>query len=869
MSADKLQAVHEALADVFNESNLNATGTETSHAAFDHETLSEAFSEPQLNVANTEQSFARFDHAALTGIFRESFPTSPTEGPSPTSFDQAFAEILSEPPPISTNIKPSQPSFDHQALAEMLSELRADPINPQTSPLSFDTESSSAPFPGQIDHEEPVAKAFAVAPPTNAESARPPRAKSLLAKLHHIFSTKEEPPLSNVEKDPLSAVSDVAVTSPTGAASASPVQATSLPNEISSPISPPTFESKSSSPPVADRLGNEDPDVKAVAVAASAEAENARPQQARSLLVQPVFPSSNNIEPLPPIFGTEYSGPILPGRLDLENVERAETPDVEWAQPPLSELPPLISPSTTPPLVLKPEPSLPVLSGQPDNLASAEEFVPAAAPTDTENARLQLARSSLTELPPLISTDTESPPLNTQTEPLPPTLSGQLKNIASAASAVATTPPTNVESARPQRLQRLLAEFTPTISTNPKPSLATSEKEPSRPTSSTQLKNLEPAAKTASVPLTNSESAAMQPRDAKLLLSGILSPNSTSTKPQPFIIEKNSSPTIESHQPKHAEPAAEFVAAATLPDAEAARPQQGNSLLAPPSRSFFERKPSPAIFSGELDQVGPAVETVAVTPPAHAVTAQQSKSLPQTDLPALVSTNTKSSSPNFEQDLPSPSLSGQPDSVAPPVNSVVAAHPTGAEGALPQHASSLLAALRVLNAKPSPPRLETGPSRSTLASQADDAGMSVETIAHPTEAEIALARQTKSLLTEMPALVSTNAKSSAPIVKKEPSRRPASYQPADVAPTAKAVAVAPPADTESAVTRAEQAKSLLAELDLNTAIHLRWVMRDIRSKRTKFSPVSANDLKVLMELGLIEMREELPRLTGLGVLALD
>ena len=71
MSADKLQAVREALADVFNELNLNATGTETSHAAFDHETLSEAFSEPHLNVANTEQSFARFDHAALTGIFGE------------------------------------------------------------------------------------------------------------------------------------------------------------------------------------------------------------------------------------------------------------------------------------------------------------------------------------------------------------------------------------------------------------------------------------------------------------------------------------------------------------------------------------------------------------------------------------------------------------------------------------------------------------------------------------------------------------------------------------------------------------------------------------------------------------------------------
>ena len=768
MSADKLQAVHEALAAVFNESKLNATGTETSYAAFDNETLSEAFSEPQLNVANTEQSFARFNHAALTGIFRESFPTSSTEGPSPTSFDQAFAEILREPPPISTNIKPSQPSFDHQALAEMLSELRADPINPQMSPLSFDTESPSAPFSGQTDHEEPVVKAFAVAPSTNAEGARPQRAKSLLAKLHHIFSTKEEPLLSNVEKDPLppslsgqphtpepmakaistlaestlpepaklplaelsplsfeqepksshlsvqpgngrSAVSDVAVTSPTDAASAWPLQATSLPNEISSPIStntqssPPTFERKPSTASVAGPLGNVVPDVKVVAVAAPVEAENARPQQARSSLVEPVSPSSNNIEPPSPIFEKGYSGPILPGRIDLENVEPAEKPDVERAQPQLTELPPLISPSTTPPLVLKTEPS---------------------RPTDTE--------------------------------------------------------------------------------------------------------------------------------------------------PQPFIFENESSP-IDPGQPDPAEPAPEIVAAAPLPDAEDARPQQGKSLLAdlPPSRSFFERKPSHAIFSGELDKVGPAVETVAATPPAHAVTAQQTKSLPLTDLPALVTTNTKSSFPSFEQDLPSPSLSGQPGSVVQSVKSVVAAHPTEAEGALPQHASSLLAALRVLNAKPSPPIPEKEASRSTFARQPDNAGMSVETIAHPTDAESALARQTRSLLTKMPALVSTDAKSSASIFEKEPSLPPLSDQPTDVAPTAKAVAVAPPADTESAVTRAQQAKSLLAELDPNTAIHLRWVMRDIRSKRTKFSPVSANDLSALMDLGLVEMREELPRLTGLGVLALD
>jgi hypothetical protein len=78
-----------------------------------------------------------------------------------------------------------------------------------------------------------------------------------------------------------------------------------------------------------------------------------------------------------------------------------------------------------------------------------------------------------------------------------------------------------------------------------------------------------------------------------------------------------------------------------------------------------------------------------------------------------------------------------------------------------------------------------------------------------------------------------------------------------------------PADADNLAIRAAQAKSLLAGLDLDTAIRLRWVMRDIRAKRTKLSPVSENDLAALIDLGFVEMREELPRLTGLGILALD
>jgi hypothetical protein len=76
-------------------------------------------------------------------------------------------------------------------------------------------------------------------------------------------------------------------------------------------------------------------------------------------------------------------------------------------------------------------------------------------------------------------------------------------------------------------------------------------------------------------------------------------------------------------------------------------------------------------------------------------------------------------------------------------------------------------------------------------------------------------------------------------------------------------------DTEKAVRLAEQAKSVLAGLNRDTAIRLRWTMRDIKAKRTKLSPVSPNDLGALLDLGLVEMREGTPVLTDIGFLALD
>jgi hypothetical protein len=121
-----------------------------------------------------------------------------------------------------------------------------------------------------------------------------------------------------------------------------------------------------------------------------------------------------------------------------------------------------------------------------------------------------------------------------------------------------------------------------------------------------------------------------------------------------------------------------------------------------------------------------------------------------------------------------------------------------------------------------------------------------------------------------PPLISTNTEPSPPtFFDEEPAPPTLSNQPNNVEPAVETAAVDPPTDAESAVRRAQQAKSLLAGLDLDTAIRLRWVMRDIRGKRTKLSPVSENDLAALIDVGFVEMREGIPRLTDLGVLALD
>ena len=61
----------------------------------------------------------------------------------------------------------------------------------------------------------------------------------------------------------------------------------------------------------------------------------------------------------------------------------------------------------------------------------------------------------------------------------------------------------------------------------------------------------------------------------------------------------------------------------------------------------------------------------------------------------------------------------------------------------------------------------------------------------------------------------------------------------------------------------------LANFGLEKAIALRWTLRDILGNRLKLSPVREDDLRTLIDLGFVEMRDELPVVTPAGLAALE
>lgn len=64
-------------------------------------------------------------------------------------------------------------------------------------------------------------------------------------------------------------------------------------------------------------------------------------------------------------------------------------------------------------------------------------------------------------------------------------------------------------------------------------------------------------------------------------------------------------------------------------------------------------------------------------------------------------------------------------------------------------------------------------------------------------------------------------------------------------------------------------KRPLADFDLEKAISLRWTLRDILGNRIQLTPVRDDDLRTLIELGFVEMRDDAPVVTQAGLAALE
>jgi hypothetical protein len=47
-------------------------------------------------------------------------------------------------------------------------------------------------------------------------------------------------------------------------------------------------------------------------------------------------------------------------------------------------------------------------------------------------------------------------------------------------------------------------------------------------------------------------------------------------------------------------------------------------------------------------------------------------------------------------------------------------------------------------------------------------------------------------------------------------------------------------------------------------VRLRWTLHEIKSQRTELVPVSPDDLRILIDMGLVEMRDDIPVVTPAG-----
>ena len=56
----------------------------------------------------------------------------------------------------------------------------------------------------------------------------------------------------------------------------------------------------------------------------------------------------------------------------------------------------------------------------------------------------------------------------------------------------------------------------------------------------------------------------------------------------------------------------------------------------------------------------------------------------------------------------------------------------------------------------------------------------------------------------------------------------------------------------------------LKSLGLENAVRLRWVLRDIKGNRLKLSPSHPNDLRILVDMGFVEIQTDVLVIISLG-----
>ena len=690
MSSDKIEALDKALAEVFRE--------------------------PHLISNKREPSLPEFDRAAVAGIFSEPLPLLHTTGPSP-------------------------PCFDHAALAEIFGEPYQVPIDPQPPPISID-EGPSPPRLGETRDEEPAANIVTAAPSTNAESASPQRAQSLLAKIRHIFTAKAETLPSSPEKG-------------------------------------------SSSVSSFGKLHEPEPTAKGIAAATPTDPEIAWSQREKEPLTEPSrlgfeqeasspCPSDQQGNPTQALIAATANSPT-----DIQNLRQVTPSSVETSSPISTHIEP-------PPSILEKEPSSPTTTGELDNIIRKAESFAVAARADEKST--QPAEALPTELHSLLLDRAESTSV-VENGSSPRARSHQVTELEAPIKTVEAVP--QADAARPHHARLLLIE--------PAPPASTIESSSSNPAPATDAMSV----------------GAWQPSAAVDLPS--MSPIKTETFP--LVREKDIWQLRNpSDQSDHAE-AAEVVQTASPSNTESAQRQPTTSSLTESPLEISAHAKSPLATgenellrrptsSGQLINVEPATNAVSFASPADT---KNTEIQPRKAKPLL---SDVSSPPRIVENEPSP-LSREPNHAASPadmkpvVRAAAVAAPTDLQSTPPWQAKSLQAGKLLDISRKLAPSLQEASARPILHGRHDDV------------------------------------------------------------PDARAAAIGTAPSIGGTVTRGPQAKSVLAELELDNAIRLRWVMRDIRANRTAMSPASENDLATLVELGLVEMRENLPGLTALGILELN